>query len=141
MDRAGDRYSCTLLNFFWGGDATTMDWQTLYGVCLVLIKKHKPLHERLRQQVQKVTYLYRRFVASTNQEYSLRSSTHELHRARPSLATDPRDHVFTLLGHFSAPTKAPGITLLAADYSKSELEVFHEVAIRMLRDAEDLEFL
>ncbi|CZR69172.1 related to heterokaryon incompatibility protein het-6 [Phialocephala subalpina] len=125
---------------FWG-DAT-MDWQTLYEVFYILMKNHKPLRARLRLHVNKVTYLHHRFNPELNNANSNRwSFIHELHRARPRQATDPRDHVFALLGHFSAPIKAPGIPLLTADYGKSEVEVFHEVAVRMLTYTENLELL
>jgi hypothetical protein len=124
---------------FWG-DAT-MDWQTLYEVFNILMEKHKPLRARLHLNVNKVTYLHRRFVRPDNGKPHRSSFIHELHGARFCQATDPRDHVFALLGHFSAPMKAPGIPLLTADYGKSEVEVFYEVAVRLLTCTENLELL
>jgi hypothetical protein len=125
---------------FWGH--ATIDWQTLYHVFDILMKDHKPLRARLDLRVGNVTYLHNRFNPNSNSATSSRwSFIHELHRARPRQATDPRDHGFALLGHFSAPTKAPGVRLLTIDYEKSETEVYHEVAVRMLACAENLELL
>lgn len=118
-----------------------MDWQTLYNVCNILTFKHKPLRSRLNLEAVKIKDLHAGFVLPTAGYNPWRNFTLVLHRARSKRATDPRDHVFALLGHFSAPMRAPGIPLLTADYNKSELQVFHEVAVRMIKSAKDLELL
>jgi hypothetical protein len=56
-------------------------------------------------------------------------------------ATDPRDYVFARLGHFSARSALTGLPIMEADYQKSTLEIFHQVALRLLGEASSLEVL
>jgi hypothetical protein len=62
----------------------------------------------------------------------------ELHRARTRTATDPRDYVFALLGHFSAKSGPEDAPLIEADYSLNMEEVSHRVAYRSLEVFKDL---
>jgi hypothetical protein len=80
--------------------------------------------------VPTVTYLYRRYY--NNGSSSRQNFIYELNRATTRRATDPRDHVFALLGHYSAPKRPDGQALIKCDYTKSKFEVFHEVAYTTL---------
>jgi hypothetical protein len=57
---------------------------------------------------------------------------YELHRARWQRCGDPRDHIFSLLGHPAAVDKATGKRWVEADYTKSLEDVYHELAVRLL---------
>jgi hypothetical protein len=67
--------------------------------------------------------------------------TYELHRARWQLASDPRDHVFALLGHPSVEEGLNGDREIEADYMKSVEQVYHELAVHMLRKRDSLMIL
>jgi hypothetical protein len=59
----------------------------------------------------------------------------------PCHATDPRDKVFGLLGHNSALIRAEKKPIIPADYGRTKLEIYHEVAIRIFETLPDLELL
>jgi hypothetical protein len=63
---------------------------------------------------------------------------YELHRSRQLNATDARDHVFALLGHFSARTGPQGKPIMEADYTRSRDDIYEEIAWRTLKDASSL---
>jgi hypothetical protein len=67
--------------------------------------------------------------------------TCELHRARWQLVSDPRDHIFALLGHPSAQEGPDGARVIEADYTKSVEEVYHDIAVHMLRKGGSLVIL
>ena len=67
--------------------------------------------------------------------------TYELHRARWQQASDPRDHIFALLGHPSVQLDENGDREMEADYSKSVEQVFHETAVHILGKGESLMML
>ena len=67
--------------------------------------------------------------------------TYELHRARWQLASDPRDHIFALLGHPSVEEGQDGNREIEADYMKSVEQVYHELAVHMLRKRNSLMML
>jgi hypothetical protein len=67
---------------------------------------------------------------------------YEMHRARWQLASDPRDHVFALLGHPSAQEGGPnGGRVFEADYTKPVEKVYHELAVRLLSRGDSLMML
>ncbi len=57
-----------------------------------------------------------------------------LHRSRWQLASDPRDHVYALLGHPTLPVldDGSGERLIEADYTKPVEKVYHDLAASML---------
>jgi hypothetical protein len=57
---------------------------------------------------------------------------YELHRARHLQATDKRDHVFAMLGHYPVRTGNAELTALQADYKKTTVQVYVDVAARAL---------
>jgi len=60
--------------------------------------------------------------------------------ARPYLATDPRDKVSALLAHHTAQTKQ-GKPFIESDYSESLLEVYRDLALRMIDYNRSIEVL
>lgn len=70
-----------------------------------------------------------------------RNFTYELHRARWQLASDPRDHIFALLGHPSVEEGPNGDREIEADYLKSVEQVYHEFAVHVLQKGDSLMML
>jgi hypothetical protein len=93
-------------------------------------------------KVQRVTYLHRRFVDERGPADHRRSFACELSRGSHNLmATDPRDHVFAKLGHYSARSRRSGLPLIKADYTKSTSETYLAVASELLKEGISLEVL
>lgn len=67
--------------------------------------------------------------------------TYELHRARWQLASDPRDHIFALLGHPAALEGPDGARVIEANYTKPAKDVYHDLAVRMLQKGDSLMIL
>jgi hypothetical protein len=112
---------------FWG-DAVC-DWDALGQLCVTLDELFPLLRKRFNVASVTVRYLYRRFVRIGSR--SRQNFVFELHRARDRHASDPRDYIYALLGHYSAligPEKKP---IMEADYGLSMEEVNHTVAYRM----------
>ncbi|KAH7134998.1 heterokaryon incompatibility protein-domain-containing protein [Dendryphion nanum] len=62
-----------------------------------------------------------------------------LNVTRMQLASDPRDFVFALLGHPSAQIN--GGLIIEPDYQKSHWEIYHELAITLLQQSQNLRVL
>lgn len=82
----------------------------------------------------------KRFSPSTY-EFDELNFAYELHRARWHLASDPRDHVFALLGHPAAQDGPHGTRLMEANYEQPVEEVFHGLAMRLLQKGDSLMIL
>src|SRR5438034_1150125 len=124
----------------WGTAKIT--WETLYQFSRVLDRNHRRLRVYLGMKVQKVTYLHNRFVDKGNPADHRRSFACELSRGSHNLnATDPRDHVFAKLGHYSAKSRRTGLPIIEADYTKSLTETYLTVATRLLEERISLEVL
>lgn len=84
--------------------------------------------------------MYRRFVEPdrTSRHSNRFSFFYELHRARHLMASDPRDKVFAMLGHYSIRDSSNReLRELKADYTKTVEEVYIEVAARGLLGHEE----
>ena len=57
-----------------------------------------------------------------------------LDQVREQNSSDPRDKVFALLGHPSAKRKSGNGTIVQADYSKTTVKVYQELAVGLMRD-------
>lgn len=90
-----------------------------------------------------VSYLRRRFVEPDTTYYDRNKGhfAYELHKARPLLAGDNRDRVYAFLGHYSINKGGKELQNLTPDYSMSLKDVYIDVAVRVLRGAEDLVLL
>lgn len=122
---------------FWGD--SQIEWELLHSVCVGLTDHHH-LRKNFQIQTPKIKYMYRRFIEpdKDSRHANRFSSFYELHRARHLMASDPRDKVFAMLGHYSI-RNSPNRELreLKADYKKTVEEVYTDVAIRGLSRAED----
>ncbi|KAF4896296.1 Heterokaryon incompatibility protein 6, OR allele [Colletotrichum fructicola] len=119
---------------FWG--EAYIEWDLLYSVCKAINGEHH-LRKQVDVQTPKITYMYRRLIEPdrmiANRHANRFSFLYELHRSRHLVATDPRDRVFAMLGHYSI-RNGPNQKLreLTADYTKTVKEVFADVASRAL---------
>ncbi|KAH9242293.1 hypothetical protein K456DRAFT_1879274 [Colletotrichum gloeosporioides 23] len=117
---------------FWGN--ARIEWELLCSVCQTLTDYHH-LRKHVNIQTPKIKYMYRRFIEPdrTSRHANRFSFIYELHRARHLQATDPRDRVYALLGHY-AIRNSPNEELraLKPNYNKALEEVYVDVATRDL---------
>ncbi|KAH0424699.1 hypothetical protein CcaCcLH18_11421 [Colletotrichum camelliae] len=117
---------------FWGN--ARIEWELLYSVCRTLNDYHQ-LRGHFNIQTPKLKYMYRRFIEPdrTSRHANRFSFIYELHRARHLQASDPRDRVYAMLGHYSI-CNSPNEKLraLTPDYTKTLEEVYIDVATRDL---------
>ncbi|KAK2761021.1 het domain-containing protein [Colletotrichum kahawae] len=119
---------------FWG--EAYIDWEILYSVCKAINGEHH-LRKQVDVQTPKITYMYRRFIEPdrtiANRHANRFSFLYELHRSRHLVATDPRDRVFAMLGHYSIRNGLnQKLREMNADYTKTVEQVFTDVASRAL---------
>ena len=139
MDFARDRNRGTGDYSF--GVTSRSTGKPLYYVSYVLQEHYRPFSKRFKLRPSNVTYLYRRFVEDNSRTNLERSFVYEQLHAKHLKATDPRDLVFALLGHYSIRYGSTHLRGLCADYTKSVIEVYVDIAIRTLSDAPTLETL
>nr|XP_036580247.1 het domain-containing protein [Colletotrichum truncatum]KAF6788079.1 het domain-containing protein [Colletotrichum truncatum] len=129
VQEIGTRAPATL---FWGD--VYIEWEVLHSVCKDLTDYHH-LRKEVDIQTPKVKYMYRRFIEPdrSSRHANRFSFLYELHRARHLMASDPRDRVYAMLGHYSIRnTPNQEIRALKPDYSKTLEEVYNDVATRGL---------
>ncbi|PVH72982.1 HET-domain-containing protein [Cadophora sp. DSE1049] len=131
------------MTLFWGEEE--FDWIVVLFVSKILNRLHKPLRNRFDMHTSRVQYLDKRFVLSVHKNKGrgynpLESFVYELHRSKGKKATDPRDRIYSKLGHFSAAVllQSPSFE---ADYTRGTVELYTDVAVRTLRGYPTLELL
>lgn len=117
-----------------------IDWNNIGSMAMFLRKKEKLLLEHLNCSavVNKVFHLYLTFQKSF--EDIRNKFLYVLDNTRPYLAEDPRDKVYALLAHRTAQTKH-GKSFIEPDYSKSLLEVYRDLTLRMIECDSSIEVL
>lgn len=108
----------------------TIDWEFMHSITSTLGESYA-LWRKHQVRVAAVTHLYRRFIETRDRRHR-RNFVYELHRARDFEASDPRDRVFALLGHYSARWGPDGSPIIEPDYNNSVDLIYHETAIRTL---------
>ena len=128
VQEIGTRAPATL---FWGNEE--IDWKLLHSVCEKLTDYHH-LRKHFDIQTDRVKYVFQRFIepSLTSRHANRFSLMYELHRARHLQATDKRDRVFAMLGHYSVCTGNAELATLRADYGKTTAQVYADVAARAL---------
>ncbi|PTB60002.1 hypothetical protein M431DRAFT_514531 [Trichoderma harzianum CBS 226.95] len=126
---------------YWGD--TEIDWEELSFVATVLNGQYYHFRTRFSINTSSISYLRRRFVEPDTAYYDRNKGhfAYELHKARPLLAGDNRDRIYAFLGHYSINKGGKELQNLTADYSKSLKDVYIDVAVRILRGAQDLVML
>lgn len=132
------------MELFWSEER--LDWETIVFVSRILKQHHKPLRTRYDIRATRVGQLDRRFVTPVGiigrDDDSVEASfVYQLHRSRQKKATDPRDRVFANLGHFSSAILREASPPFEADYTRSTVDIYTDVAILMLRGYPTLELL
>lgn len=143
MQEIGTSTSATI---HWG--SSTIRWMNLYAVMeqLHISRRYNGVEERfdfeLREITDRVTRLHQKFLVPKNfeGETSMDSFVRRLQLASHQEATDPRDYIFSQLGHYSAQLTG-GITVLKPDYSLTRDTIYHQVAVQCLKHSETLEIL
>lgn len=109
----------------------------------VLNGQYYHFRTRFSINTSSISYLRRRFVEPDTAYYDRNKGhfAYELHKARPLLAGDNRDRIYAFLGHYSINKGGKELQNLTADYSKSLKDVYIDVAVRILRGAQDLVML
>ncbi|KAK4078974.1 hypothetical protein Trihar35433_79 [Trichoderma harzianum] len=120
-----------------------IDWEELSFVATVLNGQYYHFRTRFSINTSSISYLRRRFVEPDTAYYDRNKGhfAYELHKARPLLAGDNRDRIYAFLGHYSINKGGKELQNLTADYSKSLKDVYIDVAVRILRGAQDLVML
>lgn len=101
-----------------------------------LRKKHN-IHTRL------VTSLYRGFVEQPDVAGvpAQQNFVYQLYLSALTVASDPRDYVFSRLGHYSAWIASERKMIIQPDYDNSIEAIYHEIAIRSLKAYSNLTIL
>ncbi|KAH8200161.1 hypothetical protein TruAng_005673 [Truncatella angustata] len=86
-------------------------------------------------ETQCITVLHGRFVRSSEDRGDRAHSdfVYQLFLSARSSATDPRDYIFSKLGHYSAWVESEQAVVIEPDYDNSVHAIYHELAIRILR--------
>jgi hypothetical protein len=122
---------------FWG--EAQIDWQILHSVSEQLTEYH---HMRAQFEVKtsEIKYVFQRFIEPerTNRHANRFSFIYELHRARHLRVTDPRDHVFAFLGHYSIRNcNNDKLRALQANYRNAVEETYTDLAVKALTGDSD----
>lgn len=121
---------------FWGN--VEFVWTVLHRVCEKL-SHYQYLRSKFNIRTADIKYTYQRFIEPDPSSYHANrfSFIYELHRARGQNATDPRDRVFSFLGHYSVHASNARLAAIKADYNKTTAQVYIDVAQRTLYNSSD----
>lgn len=117
-----------------------MDWTYVSQAAALLKDDSFALRRQYDLLVWKPWYMDKLFSQSAY-ESKTRNFTYELHRARWQRSSDPRDHIFALLGHPAAQEGPDRRQVIEADYTKPVEEVYHDFVVRMLEKGDSLMIL
>lgn len=123
----------------WG--SRNIDWE-VFCDAMRRLDAFQELKRRHGIDSSSIVSLHRRFVAQHEDDakQARGNFTYQLCLSAKSSASDPRDYVFSLLGHFSALLDG-GIPIIQPDYDNSVSAIFHETAIRILMTSSTLTIL
>ncbi|KAI1354707.1 HET-domain-containing protein [Xylaria sp. FL0043] len=133
VQEIGTKAAATLI---WG--EAEIEWLVLSRVCERL-QDYYHLRSKFKIRTDEVRYLFERFAepdGRANHENRF-NFIYELHRARRLKFSDQRDRVFAFLGHFSRHGPNEELRNLKANYEKTVIEVYTDVAKRALRGEGD----
>ncbi|KAI1270831.1 HET-domain-containing protein [Xylaria sp. FL0933] len=129
VQEIGTKAAATLI---WG--EAEIEWLVLSRVCERL-QVYYHLRSKFKIRTDEVRYLFERFAepdGRANHENRF-NFIYELHRARRLKFSDQRDRVFAFLGHFSRHGPNEELRNLKANYERTVIEVYKDVAKRALR--------
>lgn len=117
----------------WGSES--IEWEILH-CAMKKLEGHWELKKRHKINTTAITLLYGRFVKQSHEtagDQARRNFVYQLCLSARNLATDPRDYVFSQLGHYSAWVASENVRIIQPDYDNSVGAVYHEIAIRGLK--------
>ncbi len=118
---------------YWGSNS--IQWDTLHHSMRKLETQGWELKKKHKVDTGSVTKLFRRFVEQPRDGpggQAWHSFVYQLCLNARNLATDPRDYVFSQLGHYSAWIEPEQALIIQSDYDNTIPAVYHEIAIRAL---------
>jgi len=120
---------------YWGTES--IDWAVLQAGIKKLETQGWELKKKHKIDTSAVTILFRRFADPDFPETAhaiaeRRSFVYQLCLSARNVATDPRDFVFSRLGHRSAWIESEQAMIIKPDYKNTVADVYHEIAIRAL---------
>ncbi|KAK3898412.1 heterokaryon incompatibility protein-domain-containing protein [Staphylotrichum tortipilum] len=117
----------------WGSDS--IQWEKLHHSMRKLETHGWELKKKHKIDTGSATQLFRRFVEQPRDKPGGRarhSFIYQLCLSARNSATDPRDYVFSQLGHYSAWIETEQALIIQPDYDNTIAAVYHEIAIRAL---------
>ncbi|KAK5657875.1 hypothetical protein OQA88_2423 [Cercophora sp. LCS_1] len=123
---------------FWG--SASLNWADMSAAAALLKVYGYALRREYDLLVWKPWYMDKLFSLSGYTSKAL-CFTYELHRARWQLASDPRDHIFALLGHPAAEKGPDAPFVPQANYTKPVEQVFLDFTVNMLQRGDTLMIL
>lgn len=117
----------------WGSES--IEWAVLHDSMRKLETQGWELKKKQKIDTTATTLLFRRFAElPPNEEASKArpSFVYQLCLSARNVATDPRDYVFSQLGHASAWIESERAMIIQPDYDNTVAAVYHEIAIRAL---------
>jgi hypothetical protein len=119
-------------------DDFELDWELLHRVCRAIAFCYGRIQTKYVLETWNMLALFRAYVKTTNASVGHgKTFIHHLDRTRRYDAQDPRDHVYAVLGHYSA-IRSDGKKLIECDYTKSKEQVFYDVACATLEEYDQL---
>ena len=109
------------------------EWATLHRVSESL-HPYQYFRSKFNIRTADIKYAFKRFIEPDLTSYHANrfSFIYELYRARGLKVTDPRDRVFSFLGHFSVRASTQRLATIKANYNKTVAQVYSDVALRTL---------
>ena len=132
------------MELYWGTERYM--WNLVFFVSDILNWRHKHLRQFHGLKPARVSYLEKRFVVPIDKDelqryHHQRSFVSELDYSRRKRASDPRDRIYAILGHFSAAVLLGSLPPFEADYTLRIVDLYTDVAIRTLQGYPTLELL
>jgi hypothetical protein len=117
----------------WGSEK--ISWLTLHDALRKLEIHGWEMRKKHKIRTYRVTLLFQRFVEppqSADDTPEKRSFVYQLCLGSRNLATDPRDYIFSQLGHYSAWIASEQALIIQPDYDNTVAAIYQEIAIRVL---------
>lgn len=137
----------TPAQLFWGQTCPPLDWEQLVRIASGIFEHGIPQWKQFSITPNRFLRLHRCFEDGSSPDESRnrrrRRFTFNLVMMRHQQATDGRDFVYALLGHWTAKlegavSEGEARKIIEADYTKTKADVYREVAVATLQGLGDL---
>ncbi|KAL2195290.1 heterokaryon incompatibility protein-domain-containing protein [Corynascus similis CBS 632.67] len=126
----------------WGDES--ISWIALHGSMKHLETQGWELKKKHKIDTSAITVLFRRFATPATDKASdqaHQSFIYQLCLSARNIASDPRDYIYSQLGHPSAWISSENAMIIQPDYDNTVSAVYHEIAIRALTTSATLTVL